>query len=172
MMNGTRKTSPPLVSLVMGSTSDMPIVQKAIDVLKEFHVEYEVKVLSAHRTPEKTAEFAREARGRGIRVLIGAAGGAAHLAGALAAYSTLPVIGIPIASPHLGGLDALLSTAQMPVGVPVATVAIGEAGAANAALLAIEILALADPALLKRLSNYRADMAEKVDRAGRDVRNE
>jgi len=172
MMNETRKTSPPLVGLVMGSASDMPVVQKAAEVLKEFHVEYEVKVLSAHRTPEKTAEYAREARGRGIRVLIGAAGGAAHLAGALAAHSTLPVIGIPIPSPHLGGLDSLLSTVQMPAGVPVATVAVGETGAANAALLAIEILTLSDPALLKRLNNYRADMAEKVEKAGRDVRNE
>ena len=172
MMNATRKTSPPLVGLVMGSTSDMPVVQKAIDLLKEFHVEYEVKVLSAHRTPERTAEYAHEARGRGIRVLIGAAGGAAHLAGALAAHSTLPVIGIPIPSPHLGGLDSLLSTVQMPAGIPVATVAIGEAGAKNAALLAIEILALSDPALLKRLNNYRADMAETMDKAGREVRNE
>lgn len=172
MMNAARSTSTPQVSLVMGSTSDMPTVQKALDALKEFHVEYEVKVLSAHRTPEKTAEFAREARGRGIRVLIGAAGGAAHLAGALAAHSTLPVIGIPIPSPHLGGLDSLLSTVQMPAGVPVATVAIGDAGAKNAALLAIEILALSDPALLKRLNNYRADLAERVEKDGRDVRNE
>ncbi|MBN1918469.1 MAG: 5-(carboxyamino)imidazole ribonucleotide mutase [Verrucomicrobia bacterium] len=171
-MNAARSTSTPQVSLVMGSTSDMPTVQKALDALKEFHVEYEVKVLSAHRTPEKTAEFAREARGRGIRVLIGAAGGAAHLAGALAAHSTLPVIGIPIPSPHLGGLDSLLSTVQMPAGVPVATVAIGDAGAKNAALLAIEILALSDPALLKRLNNYRADLAERVEKDGRDVRNE
>ena len=156
-MNRAQTSTLPLVSIVMGSTSDMPIVHKAIDMLKQFHVEYEVKVLSAHRTPDKAAEFAKQARDRGIRVLIGAAGGAAHLAGALAANSTLPVIGIPVPTEHLGGLDSLLSTVQMPAGVPVATVAIGEAGAKNAALLAIEILALSDPALLKRLTNYRQE---------------
>lgn len=167
-----RAQTQPLVSIVMGSTTDLPIVHKAIDVLKQFHVEYEVKVLSAHRTPDKAAEFAKTARARGLRVLIGAAGGAAHLAGALAANSTLPVIGIPVPTEHLGGLDSLLSTVQMPAGVPVATVAIGEAGAKNAALLAIEILALSDPALLKRLTNYRQDLADDVEKAARDVRQE
>ena len=171
-MNRAQTNSQPLVSIVMGSTTDLPIVHKAIDVLKQFHVEYEVKVLSAHRTPDKAAEFAKQARERGIRVLIGAAGGAAHLAGALAANSTLPVIGIPVPTEHLGGLDSLLSTVQMPSGVPVATVAIGEAGAKNAALLAIEILALSDAALLKRLTNYRQDMADAVEKAARDVRHE
>ncbi len=171
-MNRAQPNTQPLVSIVMGSTSDLPVVHKAIDVLKQFHVEYEVKVLSAHRTPDKAAEFAKQARARGIRVLIGAAGGAAHLAGALAANSTLPVIGIPVPTEHLGGLDSLLSTVQMPAGVPVATVAIGEAGAKNAALLAIEILALSDPALLKRLTNYRQDLADDVEKAARDVRQE
>jgi phosphoribosylaminoimidazole carboxylase PurE protein len=171
-MNREQTNTQPLVSVVMGSASDLPVVHKTIDVLKEFHVEYEVKVLSAHRTPDKAAEFAKQARARGIRVLIGAAGGAAHLAGALAANSTLPVIGIPVPTDHLGGLDSLLSTVQMPAGVPVATVAIGEAGAKNAAMLAIQILALSDPALLKRLTNYRQDMADAVEKAARDVRQE
>jgi len=171
-MNRAQTSTLPLVSIVMGSTSDMPIVHKAIDMLKQFHVEYEVKVLSAHRTPDKAAEFAKQARDRGIRVLIGAAGGAAHLAGALAANSTLPVIGIPVPTEHLGGLDSLLSTVQMPAGVPVATVAIGEAGSKNAALLTREILALSYHALLKRLTNYRQDMADGVEKAARDVRQE
>jgi len=172
MANERRTGSNPQISVVMGSTSDMPLVHKTIETLRQFHVEYEVKVLSAHRTPEKVAEFARAARDRGIRVLIGAAGGAAHLAGALAAHSTLPVIGIPVPTQHLGGLDSLLSTVQMPSGVPVATVAVGEAGATNAALLAVEILALADDALLKRLNTYREDLARKVEQAAREVRQE
>jgi phosphoribosylaminoimidazole carboxylase PurE protein len=172
MTNRGRTSLQPQVSIVMGSTSDLPLVQKTTEMLKQFHVEYEVKVLSAHRTPDKAAEFAKQAQARGIRVLIGAAGGAAHLAGALAANSTLPVIGMPVPTPHLGGLDSLLSTVQMPAGVPVATVAIGEGGAKNAALLAIEILALSDPALLKRLENYRTDLADEVSKAARDVRQE
>lgn len=172
MMNRSHTPPQPQVAVVMGSTSDLPLVQKTIETLRHFHVEYEVKVLSAHRTPELAAEYAKEARGRGIRVLIAAAGGAAHLAGALAGHSTLPVIGIPVPTPHLGGLDSLLSTVQMPSGVPVATVAIGDGGATNAALLAVQILALSDPALLKRLNNHRKDMADKVERDGREVRQE
>jgi len=172
MMNQARTPSQPQVSVVMGSTSDLPLVRKAIETLREFRVEYEVKVLSAHRTPDKAADFAKQARSRGVRVLIGAAGGAAHLAGTLAAHSTLPVIGIPVPTEHLGGLDSLLSTVQMPSGVPVATVAIGEAGAKNAALLAIEILALTDSALLKRLGHYREALTEQVEKAARDVRQE
>jgi phosphoribosylaminoimidazole carboxylase PurE protein len=172
MMNQAPNPAQPQVSVVMGSTSDLPLVRKTIETLKELRVEYEAKVLSAHRTPDKVAEFARQARARGVRVLIGAAGGAAHLAGTLAAYTTLPVIGIPVATEHLGGLDSLLSTVQMPSGVPVATVAIGEAGARNAALLAIEILALSDPALLKRLNTYREELAEQVEKAAREIRQE
>jgi len=172
MANQGRTVSNPQVSVVMGSASDMPLVRKTIEVLREFHVEYEVTVLSAHRTPGKAAEFATQARDRGIQVLIAAAGGAAHLAGALAAQSTLPVIGIPVPTEHLGGLDSLLSTVQMPAGVPVATMAIGEAGATNAAVLAIEMLALSDSALLKRLNNYREDLARKVEHAAREVRQE
>jgi len=172
MMSQPRTASQPQVGVVMGSTSDLPLVRKTIEVLKEFHVEYEVKVLSAHRTPDKTTSYAAKARGRGVRVLIGAAGGAAHLAGALAAHSTLPVIGIPVPTPHLGGLDSLLSTVQMPSGVPVATVGIGDGGARNAALLAIQILALNDTALLKRLSSYREEFAQKVEKSAREVRQE
>jgi phosphoribosylamine--glycine ligase len=172
MPNMERAGSHPQVSIVMGSTSDLPLVHKTIELLREFHVEYDVTVLSAHRTPDKAAEFAQQARARGVRVLIGAAGGAAHLAGALAANTTLPVIGIPVPTEHLGGLDSLLSTVQMPAGVPVATVAIGDPGAKNAALLAIEILALSDAALLKRLGNYRKDLADNVEKAAREVRQE
>lgn len=172
MMNQAPNPAQPQVSVVMGSTSDLPLVRKTIETLKEFRVEYEAKVLSAHRTPDKVGEFARQARSRGVRVLIGAAAGAAHLAGALAAHTTLPVIGIPVPTEHLGGLDSLLSTVQMPSGVPVATVAIGEAGAKNAALLAIEILALSDPALLKRLNTYREELADQVEKAAREIRQE
>ena len=170
MMNQPRTSAQ--VSVVMGSTSDLPLVRHTIETLKAFHLEYEVKVLSAHRTPDKAAAFAKEARGRGVRVLIAAAGGAAHLAGALAAHSTLPVIGIPVPTEHLGGLDSLLSTVQMPSGIPVATVAIGSGGAKNAALLAIEILALADTKLLKRLENYREELARKVEQSARDLGRE
>jgi len=156
-------TDRPLVIIVMGSESDRPVVQPAADTLGELSIPNEVHVASAHRTPERAAALAREARGRGIRVIIAAAGGAAHLAGALAANTTLPVIGIPIASTSgiLGGLDALLATVQMPGGVPVATVAIN--GARNAALLAIEILALSDAKLVDKLEQLRRDMAAKIE---------
>ena len=141
------------VAIVMGSTSDEPKVKPAAEVLDEFGVSHEVRVLSAHRTPEEVAEFARSARERGLAVIIAAAGKAAHLAGAIAANTTLPVIGIPIASGGLGGIDALLSTVQMPSGVPVATVGID--GAKNAALLAIAVLSLQDPDLAAALEDYR-----------------
>jgi phosphoribosylaminoimidazole carboxylase PurE protein len=160
------------VTVVMGSKSDLPLVRHTLDVLKAFHVEYETRVLSAHRVPEQVARYAKEARSRGIRVIIAAAGGAAHLAGAVAAHTTLPVIGVPVPGEHLGGLDSLLSTVQMPSGIPVATVAVGEAGARNAALLAIEIMALTDAALLKRLDKHREDLAHKVETADREVRQE
>ena len=162
MMNNAHTPPQSQVAIVIGSTSDLPLVQKAIETLRDFHVEYEVKVLSAHRTPEQTAEFAKQARQRGLRVLIGAAGGAAHLAGALAAHTTLPVIGIPMPTPHLGGLDSLLSTVQMPAGIPVATLAIGRAGAVNAALFAAAILARMDVELTGRLARYREEQAQAV----------
>ena len=153
----------PLVIIVMGSQSDQEVVRPASETLDTLGIAHEVHVASAHRTPDRAAALAREARGRGIRVIIAAAGGAAHLAGALAANTTLPVIGLPIASTSgiLGGLDALLATVQMPGGVPVATVAIN--GARNAALLAAEILALADAKLVERLEQLRKDMAAKIE---------
>jgi phosphoribosylaminoimidazole carboxylase PurE protein len=149
-----------LVGIVMGSANDLDALREAPAVLAELGVATEVRVLSAHRTPEESAAWARQARDRGLRVIIAAAGGAAHLAGVVAAHTTLPVIGVPVASSTLGGLDALLSTAQMPPGVPVATVAIG--GAHNAALLAAEILALADPVLAARVEARRAALRDKV----------
>ena len=159
---------PPVVGLVMGSDSDLPVVQKCIDLLEQFDIPYDARVLSAHRTPELAHEYASTARLRGLKILIAAAGGAAHLAGVMAALTTIPVIGIPMPTAALGGADSLYSTVQMPAGVPVATVAIGEAGAANAALLAAEILALHDDEIQHRLQAYRADLrrrvAEKNDR--------
>ena len=148
------------VGIVMGSDSDLPIVSKAINTLRAFEVPFEVHVYSAHRTPAQAAEFAQNAEANGFGVLIAAAGMAAHLAGALAAQTTLPVIGIPCKSNTLDGIDALLSTVQMPSGIPVATVAID--GAANAALLSIEILALSDPALSAKLKEKRVKDAAAV----------
>ncbi len=148
------------VGIVMGSDSDMPIIQKAIDVLNEFSVPYETHIYSAHRTPVQSAEFSSSAREKGFGVIIAAAGMAAHLAGAVAANTTLPVIGIPCKGPVLDGLDALLSTVQMPTGIPVATVAIN--GGANAALLAIQILAVEDKDLANKLNAKRVADAEKV----------
>ncbi len=148
------------VAVIMGSDSDLPVVSKAMDTLKEYGVPFEVHVYSAHRTPEQAKAFSENARKNGFGVIIAAAGKAAHLAGALAANSTLPVIGIPVKSSTLDGLDALLSTVQMPSGIPVATVAID--GAANAALLAIEILSVADDALADKLSRAREAASRKV----------
>lgn len=148
------------IAVIMGSDSDLPVVQKAIDVLDEYDIPYEVHVYSAHRTPEQARDFSLNARNNGFGAIIAAAGKAAHLAGALAANSTLPVIGIPVKSSTLDGLDALLSTVQMPSGIPVATVAID--GAANAALLAIEILAVSDPVLASKLDKAREEAAQKV----------
>lgn len=148
------------VAIIMGSDSDLPIVEKAIDVLKQYQVPFEVHVYSAHRTPEQARDFAINARKNNIGVIIAAAGKAAHLAGAIAANTTLPVIGIPIKSSTLDGLDALLSTVQMPSGVPVATVAID--GAQNSALLALQILAIEDEALTKKLEEAKQENERKV----------
>jgi len=152
----------PLVGVVMGSTSDLPAMQEAIDILKQMKVPFEAKVLSAHRAPEQTLNWARAAEGRGLRVLIAGAGGAAHLAGMIAATTLLPVMGVPMQSRALHGLDSLLSIVQMPRGVPVATLAIGGSGATNAALLACQILAAHDPELRDRLLEYRRNRAEKA----------
>ena len=155
----------PLVGIVMGSDSDWPIMKACAETLKSFGVPYEAKVLSAHRTPDAALDYASMAAGRGIKVLIGAAGGAAHLAGVLAAKTELPVLAVPMPSKHLQGLDSLLSTVQMPKGIPVATFAIGEAGAANAALFAVAILAVTDKAMAKKLHDFRAKQTEAVLKA-------
>ena len=151
------------IGIVLGSDSDLEVMLEAVKVLDALEIGCEVVVSSAHRTPKRTEEYASSAAGRGLGVLIGAAGGAAALPGVLAASSPLPVIGVPIASTPLGGVDALFSIAQMPPGVPVATVAVGKWGATNAAILAAQILATADPALAKRLADYRARLAAQVD---------
>jgi phosphoribosylaminoimidazole carboxylase PurE protein len=158
-----------MVGILMGSDSDLPTMQEGAKLLEEFGVPFELRICSAHRTPERLARYAREAGRRGLQVLIAGAGGAAHLAGVLAAHVTLPVIGVPMESGPLNGLDALLSTVQMPAGVPVATVAIGRAGARNAALLAIQILALSDARLRVKLADYRARMAADVAAKDRHV---
>lgn len=158
------------VAIIMGSDSDLPIVQKGVDVLKSFNVPYEVHVYSAHRTPDEAGVFASKAEENGFGVLIAAAGMAAHLAGAIAARTTLPVIGIPCKSSALDGLDALLSTVQMPTGVPVATVAIN--GAGNAALLAVQILALSDSELSKKLKDKKENDRIKALKKDAKISNE
>ena len=150
----------PKVGIVMGSISDLEVVKKTIRVLKEFDIEVEVRVLSAHRTPHEAAEYARTAEERGLKAIIAAAGKAAHLPGVLAAYTVLPVIGLPVKSSTMDGLDSLLSIVQMPAGIPVATVAVN--GSENAALLAVHILAVAYPHLAERLKEYRKAMAQRV----------
>lgn len=159
-----KKSAPPtpLVGILMGSDSDLSTMQEAGKVLEAFGVPYVMHVASAHRTPDRVHRFAREARRRGLRVLIAGAGAAAHLAGVLASQVTLPVIGVPMESGPLQGLDALLSTVQMPGGIPVATVAIGRAGARNAGLLAVQILAISDRTLERKLLEDRARMAAEV----------
>jgi 5-(carboxyamino)imidazole ribonucleotide mutase len=155
--------SQPLVSIVMGSDSDLEIMREAGKALDEFGIAYEMDVTSAHRSPDRTADYARKAAGRGIRVIIAGAGGAAHLAGVIAAHTTLPVIGVPIPSTSLQGMDSLLATVQMPAGIPVATVAIGKPGATNAGILAAQILGLADAAIAKRLGAHKEKLARGVE---------
>ncbi len=154
-----------VVGIVMGSTSDWDTMKHVAKTLEEFGVSYEAKAMSAHRTPELVAEWAKGAAARGMKAIIAGAGGAAHLAGVVAAHTTLPVLGVPMPSKPLQGLDSLLSTVQMPKGIPVATFAIGDAGAANAALYAVAMLALSDAALAKRLVEFRAKQAEAVKKA-------
>lgn len=153
------------VLILMGSDSDAPIMQGAVETLKEFGLSCEMTVASAHRSPQRVMRLVEEAPGRGVKVFIAAAGAAAHLAGVVAAHTSLPVIGVPIASSDLKGLDALLSTVQMPPGVPVATVSIGKPGATNAAVLAAQIIALADPKVAQALTEYKTKLAEKVEKA-------
>lgn len=153
----------PLVSIVMGSDSDLEIMREATKPLEEFGIAYEIDITSAHRSPHRTAEYAAKAAERGIRVIIAGAGGAAHLAGVIAAHTTLPVIGVPMPSSSLGGMDALLATVQMPAGIPVATVAIGKAGATNAGILAAQILGVADAAVSKKLTAYKEKLSRGVE---------
>ena len=161
----------PFVAVLMGSDSDLPVVQTTIDTLKSLNIRYEAKITSAHRTPQATHDYIRAAEQRGCAVFIAAAGLAAHLAGAVAAQTTKPVIGIPLAAGSLNGFDALLSTVQMPGGIPVATVAIGKAGAKNAAYLAAQILALQDTQLDERLRAERQAAAEAVFAKDRELQN-
>jgi 5-(carboxyamino)imidazole ribonucleotide mutase len=162
--------SKPLVSIVMGSDSDLDIMREAGKALEGFGIDYEIDVTSAHRSPERTAEFARHAAGRGIRVIIAGAGGAAHLAGVIAAHTTLPVIGVPVSSTSLNGLDSLLATVQMPAGIPVATVAIGKAGATNAGILAAQILGLASTSLAKKLKEHKDQLANSVEEKSKKLK--
>jgi phosphoribosylamine--glycine ligase len=157
------------VLVLMGSDSDAPIMQGAVDVLREFEIACEMTVASAHRSPDRVLRLVREAPARGVRVFIVGAGAAAHLAGVVAAHTTLPVIGVPIDSSALNGLDALLSTVQMPPGVPVATVSIGRPGATNAGVLAAQILAVADATLVGRLNGYKQKLADTVEQAARKL---
>lgn len=158
------------VSIVMGSDSDLEIMRETGKALDEFGIAYEIDVTSAHRSPDHTAEFARKAAERGIRVIIAGAGGAAHLAGVIAAHTTLPVIGVPIPSTSLNGMDSLLSTVQMPAGIPVATVAIGKPGATNAGILAAQMIALADASVAKKLDSHKEKLARGVEEKSRKLR--
>jgi phosphoribosylamine--glycine ligase len=155
----------------MGSDSDMGVMQSAADVLKDFGVDFEITVASAHRSPQRAAAWAATAPERGIKVIIAGAGHAAHLAGAMAAHTSLPIIGVPIDSSCLQGMDALLATVQMPPGIPVATMAIGKPGARNAGILAVQILALADADLAEKLQEYKQDMATKVEQKAKKLEN-
>ncbi len=158
-----KKNSEVLVSIVMGSDSDLPVMKEAIAILNDFNIPYEVFLTSAHRSPERTTRFAIEAANRGVKVIIAGAGAAAHLAGVIASQTLLPVIGIPIDATSLNGLDALLSTVQMPGGIPVATMAVGKAGAKNGALMAVRILALYNEDLHEKLNAYIKRMAKNIE---------
>jgi phosphoribosylamine--glycine ligase len=164
-----RLAGKPVVGIVMGSDSDLPVMQSCAKVLRKMGIPFEITVASAHRTPERAVAFAATARERGLKVIIAAAGMAAHLAGVLAAHTTLPVIGVPLDASSLNGLDALLATVQMPPGVPVATMGIGKAGATNAAILAAQIIGVTDAAMARRLTGLKEDMAEQVAAKARKI---
>lgn len=161
--------SKPAVSIVMGSANDWEVMQQAARQLQDFGVAYDARVISAHRSPDLLSDYIKEAGGRGIRCFIAGAGGAAHLAGVIAGKTILPVLGVPMPSKYLQGMDSLLSTVQMPKGIPVATFAIGEAGAANAGLFAVAMLALNDPVLAQRLQDFRSRQAEAIKAAALPV---
>jgi phosphoribosylaminoimidazole carboxylase PurE protein len=165
------KSGQPKVGILMGSDSDLEVMREAEKRLDDFGISYETRIISAHRTPDKAAEYAQTAEQRGLEVIIAGAGAAAHLAGAIAANTTLPVIGIPIDSSSLKGLDALLATVQMPAGIPVATMAIGKAGAANAGILAAQIVARRDPAVAARLTEFKKEMAAGVREKDRKLQS-
>ena len=152
----------PIIAVVMGSDSDLPTMREGLKILEEYNVLYKVKILSAHRSPDDVAKFAKTARKNGFKVIVAGAGGAAHLAGVIASHTTLPVIGVPMETKELKGIDSLFSTVQMPSGVPVATVAIGPAGAKNAAILALEILGLQDKRVEKKLVDFRRSLVEMI----------
>lgn len=162
--------SKPMVSIVMGSDSDLEIMKEAGKSLDDFGIPYEIDVTSAHRSPDRTAEYAKNAAERGIRVIIAGAGGAAHLAGVIAAHTTLPVIGVPIAATSLNGFDSLLAIVQMPAGIPVATVAIGKPGATNAGILAAQILALSDAGIAKKMMGHKEKLARGVDEKSKKLK--
>ena len=163
MTDKSSATTKPIVSVIMGSTSDLPTMRHASDILTDLGIQHEVRIVSAHRTPDMMADFAKEAKGRGIKVIIAGAGGAAHLPGMVAAHTILPVIGVPVESSALNGLDSLLSIVQMPRGVPVGTVAIGRSGAVNAGLLAAQIVGLSDSDVQEKLSARRAEATAEVE---------
>jgi phosphoribosylaminoimidazole carboxylase PurE protein len=165
-----KKSAAPRVAVVMGSDRDWEVMAVATKGLEALGLAYEITITSAHRSPERTATYATSANERGIKVFIVGAGAAAHLAGVIAAHTTVPVIGVPLATSNLNGLDALLSTVQMPAGVPVATMAVGKAGAENAAILAAQILALGDGTLATRLTRFKTELAEKVAEKDRQIR--
>ena len=159
----------PVVGIIMGSDSDLPTMQEATKILKQFEIPYEIGVYSAHRSPHRTAEYVRSARDRGLKVIIAGAGSSAHLAGVTAAETTLPVIGVPIDSSPLSGFDALLSTVQMPPGVPVATMGVGKSGAANAGIFAVQILAVSDQRLASKLSEHKVGLEQAVAEKSKKV---
>jgi len=159
-----------VVSIVMGSDSDLEVMREAGKALEDFGIAYEIDVTSAHRSPDRTAAYARKAAERGIRVIIAGAGGAAHLAGVIAAHTTLPVIGVPIPSTSLQGMDSLLATVQMPAGIPVATVAIGKPGATNAGILAAQIIAVSDAAVAGKLQQHKKKLAQGVEEKSRKLK--
>jgi 5-(carboxyamino)imidazole ribonucleotide mutase len=163
--------SKPVVSIVMGSDSDLDTMREAANALEGFGIPYEIDVTSAHRSPDRTADYARNAASRGIRVIIAGAGGAAHLAGVIASHTTLPVIGVPISATSLNGIDSLLATVQMPAGIPVATVAIGKPGATNAGVLAAQILGVADSAISQKLAAHKEKLAKGVEEKSRKLQS-
>ena len=164
-MDDSATTAPPLVGIIMGSTSDWPTLAKAAEVLRDFGIAHESKVVSAHRTPELLFSYAKSARERGLKLIIAGAGGAAHLPGMASALTSVPVLAVPVKSRTLAGVDSLLSIVQMPAGIPTATFAIGEAGATNAGLFAVALLAMENPALAAKLDAYRDELRAKVEAA-------